>query len=78
MSELASLYFGVEDELTAAAYLLGIKQGGADCLLDDEDIYIKKPQEQYAKPYVKLMNAEDATYLKAVVCDLPERDISSL
>ncbi len=78
MSELASLYFGVEDELIAAAYLLGIKQGGADCLLADEEIYINKPQEQYAKPYVKLMNAEDATYLKALVCNLPKRDISSL
>jgi hypothetical protein len=78
MSELASLYFNVDDELTAVAYLLGINKGGADCLLADEEIYIHKPQEQYAKPYVKLMNAEDAINMKAVVCTLPKRDLSSL
>jgi len=54
VSELASLYFGV-DELTAVAYLLGSEQGGADCMLD-EAIFQRKPGEMYAKPSLKLQD----------------------
>ena len=48
ISELASMYFNV-DELEAVAYLLGVKEGGADCLLD-EAVFSRKPSQMYAKP----------------------------
>ncbi|MFN9901806.1 MAG: hypothetical protein ACK55Z_24090, partial [bacterium] len=50
ISELATLYFDESDELKSVAYLIGSENGGADCMLSDEDIYLNKPTEQYAKP----------------------------
>jgi len=39
ITELACLYFNIEDELLAIAYLLGKNKGGADCLIEDETVY---------------------------------------
>ena len=77
ITELATLYFDVEDELEAVAYLLGSKQGGADCLLDGEALS-KKPDDQYPKPNLKLTNISDKRLLEPIVSKLPKREHFSL
>ena len=42
ISELATLYFNVEDELEAVAYLLRVNKGGADCMVDKK-VFARKP-----------------------------------
>ena len=63
ISELASLYFNVEDELEAVSYLLGVKEGGADCMLD-EAVFARKSNQMYAKPSLKLQNNQDIQLLQ--------------
>jgi hypothetical protein len=45
ITELAALYFEEEDELKAAAYLLGSAKGGADCVQLDQEIFLQKPTD---------------------------------
>ena len=76
ISELASLYFGV-DELTAVAYLLGAEQAGADCMLD-EATFNRKPGEMCAKPSLKLQDPEDIPLQAEIVANLPKREQKEL
>jgi hypothetical protein len=59
LSELADHYLNTKNEIKAVAYMLEKEEGGADCLIDDETIYLQKPAEQYLKPSFKLANLEE-------------------
>jgi hypothetical protein len=75
LSELAHLYFNTKDEIKAVAYLLGKEQGGSDCLLDDETIYLHKPTAQYPKPSLKFANFDkEILILNPITLDLPSRE----
>jgi len=55
--------------------LLGKENGGADCLLDDENLYLQKPTEQYPKPSLQLANYdEDILILNPITQEMPSRE----